>query len=73
MVNYIEHRAPNRLLGYTKYNIPTNNAPQTDCPRFTERRDPAALERALETVTAALAQWDGKDAPMSAHVVTASP
>jgi hypothetical protein len=38
-----------------------------------ERRDPAALERALETVTDALAQWDGKDAPMSAHVVTASP
>jgi ubiquinone/menaquinone biosynthesis C-methylase UbiE len=37
-----------------------------------ERRDPAALERALETVTDALAQWDGKDAPMSAHVVTAS-
>ena len=37
-----------------------------------ERRDPSALDRALDAVTTALAQWDGKDAPMSAHVVTAT-
>jgi ubiquinone/menaquinone biosynthesis C-methylase UbiE len=37
-----------------------------------ERRDPSALDRALDAVTARLAQWDGTDAPMSAHVVTAS-
>jgi SAM-dependent methyltransferase len=36
------------------------------------RRDPSALERALDAVTAGLAQWDGNDAPMSAHVVTAA-
>ena len=36
-----------------------------------ERRDATGLERALDVVTAALGQWDGKDAPMSAHVVTA--
>ena len=35
------------------------------------RRDPSALDRALNAVTAALAQWDGHDAPMSAHLVTA--
>jgi ubiquinone/menaquinone biosynthesis C-methylase UbiE len=37
-----------------------------------ERRDAAALDRALNAVTAALARWDGKDAPMSAHIVTAT-
>ena len=37
-----------------------------------ERRDPSALDRALTAVTAALAQWDGTDASMSAHVVTAT-
>lgn len=37
-----------------------------------ERRDPSALDRALDAVTAALARWDGNDAPMSAHVVTAA-
>jgi ubiquinone/menaquinone biosynthesis C-methylase UbiE len=37
-----------------------------------ERRDPSALERALESVVEALSQWDGKAAPMSAHVVTAT-
>ena len=37
-----------------------------------ERRDPSALDRALDAVTAALAQWDGNDAPMSAHVVRAA-
>ena len=37
-----------------------------------ERRDSSALDRALDAVTAALAQWDGNDAPMSAHVVTAT-
>jgi SAM-dependent methyltransferase len=37
-----------------------------------ERRDPSALDRALDAVTAALARWDGSDAPMSAHVVTAT-
>ena len=38
-----------------------------------EQRDPAALERALEAVTRALARWDGKDAAMSAHIITATP
>jgi ubiquinone/menaquinone biosynthesis C-methylase UbiE len=37
-----------------------------------ERRDSSALDRALDAVTAALARWDGNDAPMSAHVVTAT-
>lgn len=37
-----------------------------------ERRDPSGLDRALTAVTAALAQWDGTDAPMSAHLVTAT-
>lgn len=37
-----------------------------------ERRDPAALERALEAVADALRSLDGQEAPMSAHVATAS-
>jgi len=37
-----------------------------------ERRDPSALDRAMNAVTEALRPWDGKDAPMSAHVVTAT-
>ena len=37
-----------------------------------ERRDSSALDRALDAVTAALARWDGSDAPMSAHVATAT-
>jgi ubiquinone/menaquinone biosynthesis C-methylase UbiE len=37
-----------------------------------ERRDPSALDRAVDAVTEALRPWDGKDAPMSAHVVTAT-
>jgi len=37
-----------------------------------ERRDPSALERAVNAVTEALLPWDGKDATMSAHVVTAT-
>jgi SAM-dependent methyltransferase len=36
-----------------------------------ERRDATALDRALDAATAALAQWDGIDAPLSAHVATA--
>jgi ubiquinone/menaquinone biosynthesis C-methylase UbiE len=36
-----------------------------------ERRGPSALDRALHAVTQALAPWDGKKAPMSAHVATA--
>jgi ubiquinone/menaquinone biosynthesis C-methylase UbiE len=36
-----------------------------------ERRDPSALDRAAEAVAQALARWDGKDAPMSAHLITA--
>ena len=36
-----------------------------------ERRNPSALDRAGEAVAQALTRWDGKDAPMSAHVVTA--
>lgn len=38
-----------------------------------ERRDPAALERATDAVETAVREWDGKDAPMSAHLVTAAP
>ena len=37
-----------------------------------ERRDPSALDRAFEAVVQALVRWEGKDAPMSAHLVTAS-
>jgi ubiquinone/menaquinone biosynthesis C-methylase UbiE len=37
-----------------------------------ERRDPSALDRAAEAVTQALEGWDGRDAPMSAHVVTST-
>ena len=37
-----------------------------------ERRDPTALDRAVNAVTEALRPWDGRDAPMSAHVVTAT-
>ena len=37
-----------------------------------ERRDSSALIRAVDAVTAAPARWDGNDAPMSAHVVTAT-
>lgn len=36
-----------------------------------ERRDPSALDRAAEAVAQALERWDGKNAPMSAHLVTA--
>lgn len=37
-----------------------------------ERRAPTALDRAVQAVTAALLPWDGKDAPMSAHIATAT-
>ncbi len=37
-----------------------------------DRHDSSALDRALDAVTAALAPWDENDAPMSAHVVTAT-
>lgn len=37
-----------------------------------ERRDPSALDRALNAVTAALARWDETDAPISAHMATAA-
>ena len=37
-----------------------------------ERRDPSGLDRALDAVTEALRRWDRKDAPISAHVVTAT-
>jgi ubiquinone/menaquinone biosynthesis C-methylase UbiE len=37
-----------------------------------ERLDPTALERATVAVTEALRPWDGKSAPMSAHVATAT-
>lgn len=37
-----------------------------------ERRDSSGLDRALDAVTAALARWDGSEASMSAHVVTAT-
>lgn len=35
-----------------------------------ERRDPSAVDRAVDGVAQALAPWHGKDAPMSAHIVT---
>ncbi len=40
----IEERVPDgdltKLINYRSYNLPQNNStPQTDCPRFTERRD----------------------------------
>jgi ubiquinone/menaquinone biosynthesis C-methylase UbiE len=37
-----------------------------------ERLDPSALERATEAVRRALLPWDEKDAPMAAHVATAT-
>jgi hypothetical protein len=37
-----------------------------------ERRDPSALDRAVNAVTEALRPWDGKEAPISAHVVIAT-
>ena len=37
-----------------------------------ERLDPSALERATTAVEEALLAWDGKSAPMSAHVATAT-
>lgn len=37
-----------------------------------ERRDPSALEPAVDAVAAALRRWDDQDVPMSAHVVTAT-
>ena len=36
-----------------------------------ERRDPSALDRAAQVVAQALAPWNGRDAPMSAHLATA--
>jgi hypothetical protein len=36
-----------------------------------ERRDPSALDRAAEAVAQVLEPWHAKDAPMSAHLVTA--
>jgi ubiquinone/menaquinone biosynthesis C-methylase UbiE len=37
-----------------------------------ERLDPSALERATDAVEQALQPWDGTEAPMSAHVATAT-
>ena len=37
-----------------------------------EQRDRSALDRAADAVAQALFPWHGKDAPMSAHLVTAS-
>jgi ubiquinone/menaquinone biosynthesis C-methylase UbiE len=37
-----------------------------------EWRDPSALDRAVDAVAEALGPWDGKNAPISAHVVTAT-
>lgn len=37
-----------------------------------ERLDPSALQRATAAVTEALLPWDGLDAPMSAHIATAT-
>lgn len=33
------HAADGHLLNYRAYNLPGDQSPQTDCPRFTERRD----------------------------------
>lgn len=38
-----------------------------------ERRDPSTLEHAANTVARALVRWEGRNAPISAHVVTARP
>ena len=38
-----------------------------------ERRDPSALERAADVVAQALECWDGKNAPLSAHLITSTP
>lgn len=37
-----------------------------------ERLEPSALTRAVTAVTEALRPWDGKNAPMSAHIATAT-
>jgi len=37
-----------------------------------ERLEPAALERATAAVEKALQPWDGRMAPMSAHIATAT-
>lgn len=37
-----------------------------------ERLDASALERATAAVEGALQEWDGRDAPMSAHIATAT-
>lgn len=37
-----------------------------------ERLDSSALERATQAVERALEPWDGKDAPLSAHIATAT-
>jgi RHS repeat-associated protein len=40
IANRFSRYAPDATsLAYTFYNIPSTNSPQTDCPRFTERRD----------------------------------
>jgi ubiquinone/menaquinone biosynthesis C-methylase UbiE len=36
-----------------------------------ERRDPTAIDRTLRAVTQALEKWDGRTAPLSAHVAIA--
>jgi len=36
-----------------------------------ERRDPSALDRAVHAVARALDRWEGKNAPMSAHLAAA--
>ena len=37
-----------------------------------EQRDPSMLDGALDAVTKSLSEWDGKDAPMSAHLAIAT-
>lgn len=37
-----------------------------------EQRDPSMVDRALDAVTESLQEWDGKEAPMSAHLAIAS-
>jgi len=37
-----------------------------------EQRDPKVLDRAVDAVTEALREWDGKEAPMSAHLAIAT-
>ncbi|HEY1403025.1 MAG TPA: hypothetical protein VGB05_02725, partial [Pyrinomonadaceae bacterium] len=62
MVKRISHYGPDpgsRLLNYTYYNLPTNATAQSDCPRFTERRDWAT-------------EWNNNQEAVTTYTVTAN-